>query len=390
MQTLELIPQPLSCRDNSVRATAVLKRRGQDDFTLWFDVPAGQAEKITSNADPFLLGMLFLIMQDGAALRVRGTVSPSLLRNLDTFAGIWRAWYPDLYQPLNIHADVEQEAQSRQEQTAALISFSGGVDSCFSVMRHMHGDIGRRSQVISGAVFSHGFADVPLGQDAVFDLCCQHNRELLGSLGIELIPVKTNILELPLRGRHVWAHCHGCAIAAQLSLLANGFSCGLVPNSIPFNRIHMRYGSSPLITCWLSSGTFPLIDDGGDASRLQKTAALAHWPEALRHLRVCNTPTSSSLNCGVCEKCVRTILSFRVVGQGLPPCFGRDVSLDDISRLDVRYPSQHRILTAIIREAEIRGTGNEPWVKQLGKVLRRDRRRRLIRQLRHGVRPAGT
>jgi hypothetical protein len=46
-------------------------------------------------------------------------------------------------------------------------------------------------------------------------------------------------------------------------------------------------------------------------SRLEKAGLVGGWPAALQNLRVCNKPEAyqpGRLNCGQCEKCVRTML----------------------------------------------------------------------------------
>jgi hypothetical protein len=47
---------------------------------------------------------------------------------------------------------------------------------------------------------------------------------------------------------------------------------------------------------------------------LGKVKAIAHEPLVHGHLRVCWANSSNELNCGVCEKCVRTQAQFAVAG----------------------------------------------------------------------------
>ena len=68
--------------------------------TLWFRVPAQHEPALTAAADPFVVGFLFPCMHWGRPVHVRGTVSPSLLANLELLTQIWHMWRPDLYQPV--------------------------------------------------------------------------------------------------------------------------------------------------------------------------------------------------------------------------------------------------------------------------------------------------
>ena len=74
-----------------------------------FQVPPAVAEKydITERADPFVLAFCFLFMSDGLPVKIRGTVSAVLLRNLEEYMRIWQAWRPGKYRAVNIEAEEE-------------------------------------------------------------------------------------------------------------------------------------------------------------------------------------------------------------------------------------------------------------------------------------------
>ena len=80
-----------------------------------------------------------------------------------------------------------------------------------------------------------------------------------------------------------------------------------------------------------------VIDDGGECSRSDKAGLVADWPEAMRHLHVCFGADAPGTyrNCCKCEKCVRTILAFRVAGRARPEAFAYDPTDADIRRVRV-------------------------------------------------------
>jgi hypothetical protein len=49
-------------------------------------------------------------------------------------------------------------------------------------------------------------------------------------------------------------------------------------------------------------------------SRLEKLRLVAGWDVALQNIRVCLTNVQDRLNCGKCEKCVRTMLGLLAIG----------------------------------------------------------------------------
>jgi hypothetical protein len=75
--------------------------------------------------------------------------------------------------------------------------------------------------------------------------------------------------------------------------------------------------SHPMLDPYFSSYDVRIRHDGAAFSRLEKTRLLAGWEVGLQHLHVCNLPqfyAPGHLNCGRCEKCIRTMLSLLALG----------------------------------------------------------------------------
>ena len=170
---------------------------------------------------------------------------------------------------------------------------------------------------------------------------------------MDSIPMVTN-----LRGLGGdFSDCHGAILASCLSLLKKRFSVGLVADLSPYQNFHLPwalpYGSNCLSDKFLSSDGFAIRVDGAGAYRFDKAQALAEWPEAMSNLRVClgHNPLVRARNCCKCEKCIRNILIFRVLGLGLPACFERDVSDRQILRMSYTAPPRFANYTRILEEA---------------------------------------
>jgi hypothetical protein len=58
-----------------------------------------------------------------------------------------------------------------------------------------------------------------------------------------------------------------------------------------------------------------VVHDGCEASRAEKTKLIANDPMVLQHLRVCWEKTEGTYNCGVCEKCLRTMTPLYGLGK---------------------------------------------------------------------------
>lgn len=303
---------------------------------LWYRLAAEQEPRLSKNCDPLLVGALSLAMQMPADLHVHGTVSPSLLKNLEEYMRAWSLWEPRQYARIEILPEVEQE-HPRTDTQAVVSAFSGGVDASFTVWRHCTGYQTQWPYKIGAGLFVHGFIDTPLPDTEGFQRAFAKAQLMMDSLGVELIPMASNIRQLI----HSWEETHGIATAACLMVLQGGYSKGLLPSSNAYPVLVFPWGSNPLTDTLIANTAFNIVHDGLGYYRPEKVHALAQWPEALQNLRVCLKKNHTDHNCCGCEKCIRTILDFRAAGLGLPPSFSRDVTHSQIIRL--HYPLRNLI-----------------------------------------------
>jgi hypothetical protein len=364
MNQLQIWPEGPVEQEALVTTGFVLEDAQGTRTRYWYRLPVEQRGATSESCDPFVLATLFTAMQAPAGLQVHGSVSPSLLKNLEEYQAIWHAWLPDRYQPVEIQAESEQEA-GRTAGSAAIMTFSGGLDSSFTAWRHRTGHAGRQTEDLQAGLILHGF-DIPIKSEKAFDVAFDRSRIMLESLGMETIALTTN-----LRGLGgVMQDNFAALLASCLALLQKRFSVGLVANSDPnLNLIYpwaLPYGSNALSDGFLSSNAFTIVHDGGGFSRFDKTLALKDWPEALRYLRVClgRNPEKRVRNCCRCEKCIRNILTFRVLELGLPACFEQDVSDRQLLRMSYTHPARFYYYREIIELARQRGI-RASWVNAL-------------------------
>jgi len=352
---------------------------------LWWRLPARWREALTPWADPFVVAFLIPMMQWQRDVFIEGKVSPSLLANIERLMALVGVWSQNRYRPVAIRAAQEVECPSPQRRDQVVTTFSGGLDSCFMLYRHRRALLGRRSRNITAAVVMHGF-DIWLDQDnaaAMYDGLLTDCRRMLDSLQVATIPMATNFHELPV----VWGHSLVNHLVGALRLLAGGFGGALVANGIAYSRLGVRWGVHPLTLSFLDSDHFRVQDDGAEASRIEKIELLAQWPEAMRHLRVCFENPGSHANCCRCEKCIRTILSFRAAGVPLPPAFARDVTNRQIRRVHFHQEQNPEHWLEIARGAECRGLGSANWLRAVRAAIRHNECRQRWRWLRQAFIP---
>ena len=160
-------------------------------------------------------------------------------------------------------------------------------------------------------------------------------------------------------------------------LFSRRFSEGLIGQTFTYGELrHVAEGVNALTDPLLSSDSFQIVPDGAAFERADKIETMRDWDEFLRNARVCWQGPQKDRNCCRCEKCVRSILTFRALGLGLPPCFERDVSDQQIAALN---PGD--VIRATIRYADLGRLAQEhgaagPWVGTLERTLTTSRRKK--------------
>jgi hypothetical protein len=378
-QPLQLTLEPVRVDGPTLEVAAVLAHPDGKRHRLWWRLPAEWREALTPWADPFVIAFLFPMMQEQRDVIVNGVVSPSLLANLEQYMAMWRVWVPQRYQPVEIHPREETEAPAPPVRAQTIVPLSCGVDSSFTLFRHRQGLAGRQTRSIGASMVLHGF-DIFLDQDnseGMYEGLWAGARAMARSLDVPCLPVATNIRELPT----VWRHSFGTFLCSSLRLLAGRFDATLIPNDVPYSRMHIVWASHPLNNPFLSSRHFQVVDDGPESTRFEKIQLLARWPEAIRHLHVCLRNPGHHANCCRCEKCIRTILSFRAAGVGLAPTFERDVSIKQIRRLHLQLDAGIRRWQEIEQGAQQHGLGTTDWAKAIRIAIQRHQTRQKLRRI---------
>jgi hypothetical protein len=358
MSKIELWPEQPTIQADQIEASFMLEDAQGTRTRCWYKVSCEQQSALTESCDPYILPAIFIAMQKHARLVVHGQVSPSLMKNLTELQTVWAAWRPGIYTPVEISADLEQECQLPANR-AVLAPFSGGVDSVFTVWRHHYGLAGRQNLNIQAGLMMHGF-DIRLNQPEAFARAAQKAQKSLDGLGIKLITIATNLKKIDLS----FEDAQSAILASCMMLLQGAYSTGVIASSYPYNHLHLPWGSNPITDQLLSSTSFNIVHDATAFTRLDKVKWLAQWPDAVQSLRVCLEGENRDENCCRCEKCVRTILEFRVLGLGLPTCFKNDVSNSQVARLDFTPPGRIHFYNSILAAAKAKHI-SAPWVSAL-------------------------
>jgi hypothetical protein len=363
MKTLHVWPHGKQVIDGWPTLSATLESSSGKRYRLWYGIDSQWGHAVTDHADCFALAALFFAMRTSSSLHIHGSVSPSLMGNLEEFQAIWHCWYPNRYRPVELRADIECEAP-QAVQDSAVVCYSGGVDGMFTIFRHAVQATCRRTKCLGAAIFIQGF-DIPLHARDAYERNASRADCLLGAIRTPVIRLRTNWRDLPGR----WRDAHGAGLGACLHVLGAEFSSGLMGSSMPYMRLE-PWGSTPMTDRLMSSSRFVIRDGGAEFDRVGKLRQLLAWPEGLANLRVCWEGKAFDRNCGSCEKCIRTQLAMRIAGVHLPECFDSQMTDQSLAMLNIpRDPGDRETYLVLLRHAEQAGLGRERWAQRLRERL---------------------
>lgn len=251
---------------------------------------------------PEAFGAAFLVpaMHAGRALRLQAPACDGWTDNLTpltkAFAGLWYEGAPP---PL-----VTPIIRAATHATATALCFSGGVDAFYTLLC--------AGLPVDRLVYAIGY-DVKLRERQRADAVARLVGDVAATLGIRRTIIATNLRRHPLHKAAPWLRTFGGALAAVGHLLSNEVG-RLLMSSDGLGHTHPEIGSRPDTDPLHGSRHLSIDHVAGGVTRLEKIRAIAAEPLVQRHLRVCWKNVGQSLNCGRCEKCVRTMVQLDACG----------------------------------------------------------------------------
>jgi hypothetical protein len=270
-----------------------------DGAALWF---ASDRAALRPAAEAFASAALVAALHHGRRLVVDGELSRTWHDNMSDLLRVLREWwgYPE-QAPLAHVRDDRRESPLRRFG----LCFSGGVDSFYALLR---GDL-----PVDALIFVHGF-DIDLDDTARYEAYAPRVREIAAGRGIEMITVRTNVRKIWPVAAAPWDRAHGGPLAAVGHVLADRIGHLIVPSGRPW-YLDLPWGSHWKLDALWSSARLRVLHSGAHRWRADKIAAIADEPLVREHLRVCWEHRNDRLNCGRCEKCVRTQLLLAQLGK---------------------------------------------------------------------------
>ena len=363
---------------------------------LFFEARGAGAAELSPEPEAFLTACFLPAMRDGERrVEIEGAVCGRLLEGLAEAVSRLRSLHgAEGHQAPRVEPTRGTRTISPRRPARAATFFTGGVDT-FEMLRrnrrdHPPGDPERFVE----AVWTFGHlcpTDArTLGWN---DAALEAVAPAIAREGLAFTTVRTNIWDLAPNIPFLGEQSLSSALAAVAHGLRSRFDSIAVASGRDANHERLR-GSCPMLDPLYSSGALAIRHEPNPLTRFQRLREISQSPELLENLIVCLAfPTAPQINCGECEKCLRTMSALLALGKlqdarrfparGVTPELLRAAPLDESTAIywDDHLPlleEQGRTdLLDAIREARERKRREDRWSADqglTGALRRLDRR----------------
>lgn len=268
-------------------------------------------------------------MRSGKDLQLDSALDLVFEKNLKGIQDLFEMWGPS-YRRVNILSGMQTPARTAQDRKRVGLFFSGGVDSFYSLLENQ--------DEVTDLIFVHGFDIRPEDRET-----CRRAEESIRrvgkAFGKRVIKVETNVRSLLAEYGEWGERTHGAAMAVVAHLLGDEFAQIYIAAS-DTEGLLSPWGSHPHMDPLWSSSRLEFVHHGCDASRPEKLRRVASSEPAIQNLRVCWKNRKGALNCGRCEKCIRTMIGLHVMGvTNFSNVFSEPLRVWRVMRIKIPHPN---------------------------------------------------
>lgn len=281
---------------------------------IYFETEKNFADGLSCNPHPFVVAAIVPAFWLGEArILIEGEICPELRDGLTTVMSLFKYWYVMNRSLVRIEAKTSSDIPSPRTSERSALFFTGGIDSFAALRLNRLNFRPGHAGYIKDGIIVYG---LEVENRDSFTHVINSLSQVADNADMKLMPVFTNIRYL----HDDWVFWYDAFMGAALCAVAHAFNKRLTAVSIAsdYDIPNLRpHGSHPLIEPNFSSCDLKIKYDGITVSRLEKTRLISDWDIALQNIRVCNKSAlyrSDLLNCGECEKCIRTMLALLVLG----------------------------------------------------------------------------
>jgi hypothetical protein len=273
---------------------------------------------ISDNPHAFLVGCIIPAIHFGEKrIQLEAEICPGLREGLKTVMALMKQWSGGEYRPLTIETKISSAVRHSNGKRRAGMFLSGGIDSLASLRINKTNYPAQHPGSVKDCLLIHGFdigGVVERGMKYhVFERALAAMSRVAEDADVTLIPIYTNIRHL-CDERDLWLNkFFGAVLAAAGHAFDSRLNSVFIASSYDLPNL-APCGSHPLLDPEYSSFDLRIRHTDLALSRLDKLRIVAGWDVAFQNFRVCLANVKDRLNCGKCEKCVRTMTELVAIG----------------------------------------------------------------------------
>lgn len=316
----------------TLQAVCKIRKIGTD--IIYFKVDKKYKDFISKDASAFAACLLVPCMKLNEDLIIHGSISKKMYEGMQEIMKIMSSWDLDLH-VINIKAD--RLIEDTQKSKNIGLFFSAGVDSFYSYLKNKNSN----DEKVTHFIIVNGF-DIDLRNKQLWDLVSSHIHEIAKIENIEVIEIESNIHNL-IEPIMKWDYTHGGCLAAVALALRNNLKRVFIASSLTADD-QIPWGSNLFTDKLWSTEKLEFVHDGVEATRTEKIKnQISLSPLALEHLRVCYMNEKGKYNCGKCEKCIRTLINFKLANINYDiKSFPNSIDIEDLKRFKISSFSGYR------------------------------------------------
>jgi len=306
-------------------------------FDLRFSFHSGDAPVADPNA--FLIAVFVAALRAGARrIALEGAICPTLGDGLRAAAAVLRSWYGGGRSTPALEPSDGFRAGYPPETGGDAVFVSGGLDSLDLLHSRRGGLPAEHPAAVRRGIFVTRFGRFA-DERQMAEFGVRSERAARGTAreaGLPLAVVSTNLLELQEDPRAFSLEESGAFFGAIAQLFSRSVSTVLLAASDDARSGLSPWGSHPLLDPLFGTSALRFVHDGIGITREEKAARVGRSAAGRRHLFSCTFPRPGDplLNCGQCEKCLRTMMELLVAGAlSESEVFPRDLTADAIRAL---------------------------------------------------------
>ena len=301
--------------------------RKDGETTIWVSVDDKNAYMLADDVyDMFLFMPVYMSMYYHTDLHICGCVSKKLYRNVVDYVQPIMLDFSDELSMQRIIIDGHKDCES--EASIVGTGISCGVD-CFSTIydrfvKEKDEDY-KLTHLFMLNCGWHGKYGDPRTID-LFDKRCNQNKKAADKIGLEFVPVDSNLHAFLYEQGDKASYFNLYSIAFALEKALKRY---YISNSYSYDEVS-HYGrnskncdwsefADPIAIPLMHSASLQLVSDGCQYTRVEKTKNIIDWEISKEFLNVCcrhsNVINVDETNCSCCTKCNRTLLAIDALGR---------------------------------------------------------------------------